>query len=132
MNRQRRQLLQGILVAGAGVALVPMDALAGPRRRRVRRRVRRRMRRIRRRVIWRTVTGRRLLVVPVACAVGWELMIDNRVAVVQTVQPGQVVVQYPDNGSVATVPVALENTPENSQDMPGSEYEQEVEEEVDE
>ena len=123
MLRSRRSIL---LTLGAVALLGPAAALAGPRRR-IRRRVRRRVRRVRRRVIWRTLGGRRLLVVPVAAAVGWELAIDNRVALIQSVTPQAVTVQYLDDNSTATVPAVIENTPENSQDLPGTEVEQEVE-----
>lgn len=124
---RRRFFLATTLAALA----VPLVAEARPFRRRVRRRVRRRLRRIRRRTIFRVVTGRRLLVVPIGVAVGWELMIDNRVALVQSVSPTVVVVQY-EGGERAELPAMQENTPENTQDLPGSEYDAEVEEEVDE
>jgi len=129
----RRSIL-GVLLALPALGVLTSTADALPRvrvRRRIRRRVRRKVRRIRRRVAWRVVAGRRLIVVPVACAVGWELMVDNRVGVVQSMQPGAVVVSY-DGGPPETVPVMMENTPENSQELPGTEYETEVEEEVDE
>ena len=58
----------------------------------VRRRVRRR--RVRRRVLWRTVRGRRVLVVPLALAVGWELLLDNEVVVVKQVHADKVIVQH--------------------------------------
>ena len=48
----------------------------------------------------------------------------------QAMRAGAVVVSY-DGGPPETVPVMMENTPENSQDLPGTEYETEVEEEVD-
>lgn len=123
---------RGFALTALALALTaPALAEAGPRRRRVRRRVRRRMRRIRRRVLWRPLTGRRALVVPVGLAVGWELMVDSRVAVVQGIGPGVVTVQY-EGGERADLPYVQENTPENAQDLPGSEYEAEVEEEFDE
>lgn len=134
----RRTFLLGLL-GGAAALLFGGDADAkhppfrgpgGPRGR-ARRRVRRKMRRMRRRVRWAMRAGRRALIVPVGLAVGWELMVENRLALVQSMSGGQVVVRYVDGGSVETVPVMMENTPENSAAMEGSEYEVEVEEDVD-
>jgi hypothetical protein len=131
----RRTFLLGLLGGAATLLLGEgADARRPPfrGRRRVRRRVRRRMRRMRRRGRWAMRGGRRLLLVPVGLAVGWELMVENRVALVQSVSGGQVVVRYTDGGATETVAVAMENTPDNSEVLPGSEYEAEVEEEVDE
>lgn len=132
----RRTFLIGLLGAAAtlifGGEAAARHPPGGPHRRRVRRRVRRRMRRMRRRVRWSMRAGRRALIVPVGLAIGWELMVENRLALVQSVNGGQVVVQYVDGGSVETVPVVMENTADNSEVLPGSEYEAEVEEEVDE
>lgn len=72
------------------------------------------------------VRGRRRLIVPLGLAVGWELMVDNRVVVVREVHEHHVVVSYQD-GSTEAVDIAREDTDENSQDLTGSEYEVEVE-----
>lgn len=130
----RRTFLLGLL-GGAATLIFGIDADARPpfrKRRRVRRRVRRRMGRMRRRARWAMRAGRRALIVPVGLAVGWELMVENRVALVQSVGSGQAVVRYVDGGGVETIQVAMENTADNSEVLPGSEYEAEVEEEFDE
>lgn len=147
----RRSMLQGLVALAAG--LTSLDALAGPRRRarrRVRRRVRRRTRRrIRRHVFWRTVGGRRALVVPVAAAVGWELALGPDIVVVHEVKKIQVegttrevmVVVHKD-GKKEEVEITREDTEENKKELEGSalaagdnttparEVEEEVEEEV--
>ena len=92
-----------LLTLTVAAALVPsmgvsFPALAGPIRREERRERRVIRRRIRRHILWRTVAGRRLLVVPLAVAVGEELAIDNRVVVVK------------------------EDTPENTRTEEGTEY----------
>jgi hypothetical protein len=99
----------------------------GPRRR-IRRRVMRR--RIRRAVLWRTVGGRRLLFVPLAVAVGWELLVDDKVVVVKEVHTHHIVVEHSD-GTTQKLDVKKEDTKENKKDLEGSEYEVEIEEEVD-
>jgi hypothetical protein len=124
----RRDFLIGLLVLGT----IPAFAHAGSHRRRVRR-VRRRVRRrrIRRRVLWRAIGPRRLLVVPLAVAVGWELLVDDRVVVVEKVRSNYIVVKHSD-GKTEKIEVAKEDTAENSAELEGSEYEVEevVEEEV--
>jgi hypothetical protein len=124
----RRELL-GSLGAGFVGALVSGlgSAEAGPRaihRRRVRRRIRRR---IRRRVIFRTIAGRRVWVVPVGLAVGWELVHENRVVVVKEtkyVEVGgartEVAIVQGSDGKTEQVEVAREDTPENSKNLEGS------------
>ena len=141
---ERRTLLQ-LAAAGIGVTLV--GACFGRRarhRRRVRRRVRRRIRRrIRRHVVWRTVGPRRLLVVPTAVAVGWELRIDARTVVVHEVRP-DVLIVVDAGGAREEIAIHREDTPDNSAEQQGSqlsasdtttparETEEEVEEEVEE
>jgi hypothetical protein len=61
------------------------------------------------------VRGRRRLIVPVGLAVGWELVMDNRVVVVREVREHHVVVTHQD-GSTETVDIDREDTDENSQD----------------
>lgn len=134
MRSSRRSFLVGLGVAlGAtlGLEAVSEAGWGNRHRRRVRRRVRRRIRRVRRHAMWRMHAGRRLLVVPAAVVPGWELMIDNRVAVVQAVQPTGVTVQY-IGGETATVDVLREDNPQNLQELPGTEVDVEVEEEVEE
>lgn len=124
----RRQLLVALAALAGATTLPSMDALAGPVRRSVRRTTRRRVRRrvrrrIRRRTAWRVVAGRRLLVVPVAMAVGWELVVDNQpVTVVHiTVDGSDEVVTVKDaNGQTQTLVVVREDTPENSQELEGT------------
>src|SRR4051794_27073784 len=94
---ERRAVLLGLMavmgaaIEGCGRRHGPVYA-AGPRRR-VRRRVRRHVRRrIRRRVAFRMVTGRRVAVVPLAVAVGWELSLGPRVVVVREVRPTTIIV----------------------------------------
>lgn len=129
---KRRDFVAG-LMAFAGASALTLEAVAGPRRRaqrrRGRRRRRRRRRRIRRRVIWRTVNGRRLLVVPVALAIGWELMVDDHVVVVKEVHTEYVVVEKGD-GSTEKIDVVKEDTEENSVELEGTEYEEEVEDDA--
>ena len=93
----------------------------GPRYRRIWRR------RVRRPVYWRRSYGRRLLVVPLALAVGWELMIDDHVVVVNEVRKNEIVVQYA-NGNQAIIEVLREDNKENAQELEGSEYEATIEE----
>lgn len=126
----RRELLIALLSLTAAPALAHPGLHRHPHRRRgrrIRRRVRRR--RIRRRVIWRTVGPRRLLVVPLAIAVGWELAVDERVVVVREVHVDHVIVTNAD-GKTEKIDVAKEDTAENAKELEGSEYE--VEEEVEE
>ncbi|MBX7098561.1 MAG: hypothetical protein K1X89_12690 [Myxococcaceae bacterium] len=138
-----RRTLNRSLLLGLAAALTT-EALAGPRRRRIRRRVRRRIRRrIRRHVLWRTVAGRRLLVVPVAVAVGWELAVDQRVVVVREVRAETVVVADLKTSATEELPAVREDDAENAKELPGTvlaegdtttpsrETEEEVEEEVD-
>jgi hypothetical protein len=152
----RRQALISLLSA-LGL-LASGEALAGRRgakkrrktRRRVRRKVRRRVRRRhRRRVRRRVIKGRSLLVVPVAVAVGWELMVDDRVVVVHQIKTVErdaaqveVVVIKNADGSTEELEIAREDNDENSavqqgsvlaegdSTTPGTEAEEEVEIEI--
>ena len=81
-------------------------------------------------MIWRTTAGRRLLVVPLAVAVGWELMVDDNVVVVKEVHTEYVVVEKSD-GSSEKIDIVKEDTDENSEELEGSEYEEEVEDDED-
>lgn len=125
----RREATTGLLAFLSLLAVGEADA--APRRRkarRKRRRVRRRVRRrIRRRVVRRTVAGRRLWVVPVAAAVGWELMLDDRVVTVvedkgpKADAPDVVVLVVKDEaGKQETIEVVREDTDENGKDLQGS------------
>lgn len=100
-----------------------------PHRVRVRRRIWRR--RIRRHVAWHVISGRRLLVVPVALAVGWELLVDNKPVVVKEVHNHKVVIEHID-GRTETVEVVKQDTPENTKNHEGTKYEtvEEVEEDA--
>jgi len=82
-------------------------------------------------VVWRAIGPRRVLVVPLAVAVGWELLVDDRVVVVHEVHESHVVVKHSDE-KTERIEVAKEDTPENTEELEGSEYEveEEVEEEV--
>jgi hypothetical protein len=120
-------------IGGLMVLTLAEGVLAGPRRRRrVRRRVRRHVRRrFRRRVAFRTVGARRLLVVPLAVAVGWELAVaaeragdPDVVVVVKEVKKtdaGEVLVVSEPSGKVREIEVVREDTAENAKDLPGTE-----------
>ena len=91
------------------------------RRRRVRRRIHRRL-------MWRTVTGRRVAVVPVGVVVGWQLSMPDRVVVVHEVKtvyvegkPQERIVVVGDNGYREEIPVVREDTAENRKELEGSE-----------
>ncbi|MCP4870510.1 MAG: twin-arginine translocation signal domain-containing protein [Proteobacteria bacterium] len=131
----RRQFLSGLAALIAAGVIAPEDALAGPRgrkrrkkKRRVRRKVRRRVRRRhRRRVRRRTVRGRNLWVVPPAVAVGWELMLDDKVVVVkerrtETIEDVEVtvLVVVDDAGKEQELEVHLEDDETNGQLLAGS------------
>jgi hypothetical protein len=128
MNRRE------VMKAGIGLLTLLFGdvALAGPRRRRVRRRVRRHIRRrVRRHVAFRAVGSRRLAVVPVAVAVGWELSLASTnpggpdvIVVVKEVKKtptGEVLVVSQPNGTTAEVEVVREDTAENKLDLAGTE-----------
>ncbi len=122
MKVERRPFLGGLLGLLGLLAVSPADA--GPRQRRRRRR---RRRRIRRRVLWRTVGGRRLLVVPLAVAVGWELMVDDRVVIVHEVRPDVIVVKDA-SGKTEEIAVVKEDDAENAKELEGSETDEEEDE----
>ena len=152
MKLDRRHILLGTLAATLASILGLEDAQAHPRRaakKRRRRRRRRVRRRIRRRVRRRTVRGRKVWVIPVATAVGWELMLDDRVVVVQETKTVaregttiEVVVVLDSSGKTEEIEVHREADEENSKELEGSELaaddattpaiETEVEEEVEE
>ncbi len=102
---------------------------SGPPQRRRRRRRGRRVwrRRLRRRALWRTIGGRRLLVVPLAIAVGWEILKDEKVVIVKEVHTHKIIVED-TNGKTETIEIVKEDTKENLQDLEGSKYEVEIEE----
>lgn len=124
----RRTLILAVI---AGLATASLsDAEANPRarsrvRRRTRRTVRRRVRRRhRRRVRRRVIAGRSVLVVPIGLAVGWELMIDDRVYVVTSinkVEGGETAELQASDGSVKSEPIHREDTDENAVEHEGSE-----------
>jgi hypothetical protein len=126
MGMSRRMFLTGFLVFFASPTSL---VFPGPRKRRRRRRRRFWRRRTRRRVLWRDIGGRRLLVVPLGIAVGWELMKDDKVVVVKEVHKHTIVVAHAD-GKTEEIEIAKEDTKENSKNLEGSKYEVEVEEEV--
>ena len=116
----RREVMFGLLGAfGAAVSgcVVPRRGRGMRVRRRVRRRIRRR---IRRRVAWRVVTGRRRLVVPLAVAVGWELMLDSRVVVVRQVKATSIII-ITNNKSPEEIEVEREDTADNREELQGTE-----------
>lgn len=91
---------------------------------------------------WRVIAGRRVVVVPVAVAVGWELNVDDRVVVVREVRPSSVVVVPIAGGAPEELEIQKEDTSENAVEEQGSvvpdgdaapakEAEEEVDEEVD-
>jgi hypothetical protein len=127
---QRRGLLLGLIALLVSPAFGHPGPHLHPHRRRVRR-VRRRVmrRRIRRRVLWRAFGPRRLLVVPLAIAVGWELMVDDRVVVVHEVHVDHIIVKDAD-GKTEKVETVKEDNADNAKELEGSQYE--VEEEVEE
>lgn len=130
MYTTRRTFLTGVLLLLAAPALAHPGPHRHPHRRLLGRRLfRRRLRRVRRRVLWRSVAGRRVLVVPLALAVGWELMVDEKPVVVHEVHEHHVVVKHAD-GKTEKLEIAKEDTVENSQELEGSEYEDESEAEA--
>ena len=114
-------------VFGAVLAVDPTNATAQPvrrRRRRIRRRVRRRYRRA---AVTRVVRGRRLWVVPVGLAIGWELVHDDRVVIVREIKVVErdgagveVAVVQDDAGKTEEVEVLREDTPDNRKELEGS------------
>jgi hypothetical protein len=122
MNRRSCIALVGSLLAAVGADAAVLRR--GVRRRMVRRRVRRRFRR---RVITRVVLGRRFWVVPLAVAVGWELVHDNRVVVVKeiktVVRDGskvEVALVSDDTGKTEEVDILREDNRANAKDLGGS------------
>lgn len=108
-HMERRGFLRSSMIAGISFFLtltVPLSACGG--RVRARRRVRRRTRRrVRHNAVWRTVAGRRALVVPVNIEPGDELVFDDgRVGKVTVVQADSVVLNI--GGTEQTVPAVFE------------------------
>jgi len=124
----RRSLFRSLGAGLAGVLVFGVrGAEAGPRRRALRRHRRRVRRRIRRRVAFRMIHGRRVWIVPVGLAVGWELMLDRRVVVVKetkyVVVDGartEVLVVQDSDGKTEEIHVAREDTPDNRANLEGS------------
>ena len=167
--KTRREALAAILAAIAMGAATPA-ALAGShkpkarkkkrqknrekKRKKARRKVRRAIRRRhRRRSFWKNVGKRRLAVVPLLLAVGWELVIDDRPYVVRRFKfvevesvRTEVVVIVDDSGVEHEHPIHREDTEDTLFELEGSELtaaeadvpgvdgfiEEEVEEEVEE
>ncbi len=75
------------------------------------------------------VGGCPLLVVPLAIAVDWELLKNDKVVVVNKVYKHTIVVEQ-TNGKTEEIKIVKDSTKENSQDLEGAKYEVEVEEEV--
>ena len=129
MNHSRRSLLACLI---AGLVAPTVLAHPGPHHHphhRARRAIRRRRiwrHRVRRHVAWRVFGPRRLLVVPLAVAVGWELFVDDRVVVVKEVHEHKVIVEHSD-GKTEEIEVHKEDTADNTQEHEGSKYEAEEE-----
>jgi hypothetical protein len=68
--------------------------------------------------------------VPLAVAVGWELLVDDRVVVVHEVHVDHVIVRHGD-GTTARIETVREDDAENAKELEGSEYEVEEEEVTD-
>ncbi len=121
----RRSLIVALL---AGLAVAAVEAEASPARRTIRRRTRRRTRRRvrrrhRRRVRRRVVAGRSVLVVPVALAVGWELVVDDRVWIVTrvyTVEGVETAELKASDGTTRSEPIVREDTADNREELEGS------------
>lgn len=123
MSLSRRNFIAGLLTV-----LTPTTAFTHPGRhkhphkgRPIARRQRNRRWRVRRHVAWQSVNGRRLLIVPVAVMVGWELMVDSRVVVVKEVHPHRIAVEHVD-GSWESIEIIKQDTSQNVQQHTGSEY----------
>lgn len=123
MNSSRRTLLHFLLwsfLAPSALANGPHHRHHGHHQRiRVRRRVWRW--RVRRHVAWRVIGPRRLLVVPMALAVDWELFVDKKVVVVKEVHEHKVVVEHVD-GKTQTIEIVKQDTDENAKNHEGSKY----------
>lgn len=102
MTVSRRIFMTSLLVFIASSAI----AHPGPHRHPHRPR---RWHRIRSRAWWRTIRGRRVLVVPTTLAVGWELLVDDQVIVVKEIQEHKIFVEYTD-GSQESLEVVKEDT----------------------
>lgn len=125
----RRKFLASLGVALCASLLFCMDEdeaqLGRPSRGPARRNLRRRFRR---RVDVRIINGRPFWVVPVALAVGWELVHENRVVLVKETrfieQEGkkvEVVVVQDSVGRTEQIGIIREDTPENTVNLQGSE-----------
>jgi hypothetical protein len=124
-----RRTLLASLAAVFGAALVfgcgEAEAQRGPaRRRRVRRLIRRRHRR---RVVLRIVNGRPVWVVPVALAVGWELLHRDRVVIVKETKvvekdgrKVEIAVVQDSAGKTEAIEIVREDTADNTVALKGS------------
>lgn len=65
--------------------------------------------------------------VPLGVAVGWELMVDDRVVVVHEVKPDVIIVKDA-SGKTEEIAVVKEDTDDNKVELEGTEYEVEEEE----
>jgi hypothetical protein len=124
----RRNLLSGVVPLGIVLALGVDESFAydNPRRLRPRRALARR--RFRRHAFTRVVLGRRLWVVPVGLAVGWELFHTNRVVLVREIRvveregrKAEIAVIQDAAGNREEVEITREDTADNSDDLAGSE-----------
>ena len=78
--------------------------------------------------MWRTITGRRVAVVPVGVVVGWQLSMPDRVVVVHEVKtvyvegvPQERIVVVGDDGYREEIPIVREDTADNKKELKGSE-----------
>ena len=78
--------------------------------------------------MWRTISGRRLAIVPVGVVVGWQLSMPERVVVVHEVKtvyienkPQEYIVVVGDDGYREELPIVREDTTENRTELIGSE-----------
>jgi hypothetical protein len=124
---QRRLFLTFATAALGGLLAASVNADVRPlRRRRIHRHViRHRYRRV---AAVRVVRGRPHWVVPVALAVGWELVHDHRVVVVKEIKTierdgakTEMAVVQDQHGKTEEVAILREDTAENRQELEGSE-----------
>ncbi len=123
---RRREFFSAIAMPMAAIAILGASgSQAYPNSRRKRRiRVRRRIRRV---AFTRVVFGRPLWVVPVALAVGWELLHRDRVVVVKETRiverdgkKSEIAVIEDQHGQSDSVEITREDTTDNAANLPGS------------